>query len=311
MNAIRVVSIGDLVTDLVTEIPHLPAAAGQHQVASKVQLEPGGAGNFLIAGARLGMAMTALGTVGDDWSGQALLAALQAEGVDTHSVSAQGSTTTVVSLVAADGGGHVFLGAYGQGSEVPLLPAWSAAVASAQAVIGWGYTLHETRVRAAMLAGMAQARQQGLPVFFDPGPFFASAESAHQQAALERTSVLLLTDEELPSVSPQGGSEEARVGALLARGLSGVVVKRGPHGCSIFTAQERADHPGFAVPVVDTSAAGDSFAAALIFGWLSGWPLARTAAFANAMGAAKVQKMGSGRQVPTRAEVDAVLLGHS
>jgi len=59
--------------------------------------------------------------------------------------------------------------------------------------------------------------------------------------------------------------------------------------------------------VRDTSAAGDSFDAAFIYAYLRGWSLADVAAFANAVGAAKVQKIGSGTQVPTADEVRAVL----
>jgi sugar/nucleoside kinase (ribokinase family) len=53
--------------------------------------------------------------------------------------------------------------------------------------------------------------------------------------------------------------------------------------------------------VRDTAAAGDSFDAAFIYAYLRGWPLSDIAAFANAMGAAKVQKLGSGSSVPTAA----------
>jgi sugar/nucleoside kinase (ribokinase family) len=56
-----------------------------------------------------------------------------------------------------------------------------------------------------------------------------------------------------------------------------------------------------------TTAAGDSFAAAFIYGYLNGWSMGDLAAFANAMGAAKVRKVGSGTQVPTAADVREVL----
>ena len=43
-----IVSIGDLVADLVVAIPTLPAEAGRHQIAEEIRLEPGGGANFLI-----------------------------------------------------------------------------------------------------------------------------------------------------------------------------------------------------------------------------------------------------------------------
>ena len=47
-----------------------------------------------------------------------------------------------------------------------------------------------------------------------------------------------------------------------------------------------------------------------MYGYLSGWGLERTATFANATGAAKVQKRGTGRQAPTADEVRAVLAAY-
>jgi sugar/nucleoside kinase (ribokinase family) len=301
-----VLSFGDLVTDVITYIPHLPAEGGMHQVAERVTVEPGGAGNFLIAGARLGLHMSAMGVVGDDLFGRVMLEMLEAEGIETGGVHVQanGSTTTVTVLVDRSGQ-HVFLGQYGVGPVVPLLPGWRERLLQAGALMTFGYTLHEPRLTGALLEGMALAHAQGVPVFFDPGPFGAQAAPEVRTAALTACSVLLLTEEEVPALC--GGLQGAEgVRVLLGRGPRMVCVKRGAHGCAIFTAQESAEHPGYRVPLRDTSAAGDSFAAAFIYATLNGWPLARSAAFANAMGAAKVQKEGTGRQVPTREEVMAI-----
>ena len=49
-------------------------------------------------------------------------------------------------------------------------------------------------------------------------------------------------------------------------------------------------------------------AAGIIFGHLNGLSLANLGVLANAIGAAKVQKRGTGLNVPTRAEVQAVLV---
>ena len=67
------------------------------------------------------------------------------------------------------------------------------------------------------------------------------------------------------------------------------------------------DSPGFPVVARDVAGAGDCFAAAFVYGHLSGWGLERAAVLANATGAAKVQKRGTGRQAPTPDEVRAVL----
>ncbi len=309
--ALSVLTLGDFVADLVVSIPALPAEAGRHQLASDIQVEPGGAGNFAIAGARLGLRMSLLGVRGADGFGDTAAALLAGAGVDVSGLVAQpdGTTTTVVVLVD-QAGEHVFLGKYGTGPEVVFLPAWREQVQTADALFLSGYSLHEERLSRAALQALETARAAGVRVYFDPGPHIAGMDDLRIANLLSLADVVLLTEEEIPLVaSGTGGMDAAR--GLLQGGPSVVCVKRGARGCRIFTLAGEWEHPGFPVPVRDTNAAGDSFAAAFIYAHLRGWPLDQVAAFANAMGAAKVQKLGSGTRVPTRDEVAAVLRSHN
>ncbi len=303
----RVVTVGDFVADLLVSIPTLPVEPAKHQLATEMSVEPGGAGNFVIAGARLGLDMRLLGVRGTDLFGDTAAAALVAEGLDTQWLVAQpdGSTTTVLVLVD-DACRHVFLGKYGIGPAVEWSAAWEEQIRAAQALFLSGYTLHEERLASAALRGLETARESGVQVFFDPGPHIAGMTELRIANVLSRTDVLLLTEDEIPLVTQGQDGLDAAVG-LLDAGPALICVKRGAQGCMLISHEKRVLHPGFPVGVRDTNAAGDSFAAAFIYAVLRGWPLEQVAAFANAMGAAKVQKLGSGRRVPTRAEVLAVL----
>lgn len=83
------------------------------------------------------------------------------------------------------------------------------------------------------------------------------------------------------------------------------MVKRGESGCTISSQESTIHIPGFSVNVQDTSGAGDSFDAGIIYGYLAGWSPERTGRLANAIGAATVAKLGAGRQVANRAEIEA------
>lgn len=84
----------------------------------------------------------------------------------------------------------------------------------------------------------------------------------------------------------------------------------GAAGCCIRKGNETVDCPGYPVKVYGTSGAGDSFAAAFIHGFLNGWPLPEIGAFANVIGAAKVQNFGAGRNVPTKSEILALIAAY-
>jgi len=301
-----IVSIGDLVADVTLGVPLLPIQAGQDQMIERMDLEPGGAGNFLIMGARLGLNMIALGVVGsDDLFGAAVLNMLRYEGVDVHLVHRQpGGGTTVVFVLADSHGQHVFLGQHGQGERIPFSGEWKQAILRADVVMGWGYTTKEERIAGAFMEGMHFAKENQRTVFFDPGPYMHEAEEAYWKEILACSYALLLTDEEIPAFA----RGEAR--QLLDFGPQMVCLKRGARGCTLYTKDETFEHAGFRVPLRDTTAAGDAFAAGFVQAWLEKKTPLEIAAFANAVGAAKVQKFGSGRQVPTLEEVLQLLAAH-
>lgn len=303
----KVISIGDLVADIVLTIPHLPVEASRHQPAQQVRMEPGGAGNFLIAGARLGMQMVALGTTGDDPLGDAILRILAREGIDVQGViQTQDATSTTVIVLVDDAGQNVFLGGYGRGPEIELPATWVEPLSSAQAVFASGYTLREQRDAQAALELLVMAREQHIPVFFDPGPEMTFASAEQIQTVLRNCNTLLMTEDEIPFMTGGAQGLEAARG-LLEYGPEMICIKRAANGCILLTAQQYFEHPGFQVPARDPTGAGDAFAAAFIYATLAGWSPSTIITFANAMGAAKVQKVGSGTQVPTADEIRDIL----
>lgn len=302
-----ILSLGDLVVDVNVMVESFPILPEGHQLVKNIQFEPGGAGNFLLAGRHLGSQMVALGVIGQDLYGSELLAVFKSEGINTEGIIQQEEGSTTLVFVLADGQGkHVFLGHVGEGPEVLCEESWRSAIQSADAVHTYGYTLQEARLVNAFLDGMAYARECQKPVFFDPGPYIRNVPWELRQKALDRCTAVLLTVDEVPLVVP-GGRRMEDAAALLSEQTKLVVVKRGPNGCAAFTSEGVVAHPGFPVTQVDSTGAGDSFAAALIISLVQGYPLTDALAIANAMGAAKVRKIGSGRQVPTLEEVRELL----
>jgi len=306
----RVAVLGDFVADVVCTIPSLPVEAGRHQLADSILVEPGGAGNFVVAAHRLGLNVALFGVMGADNFGSQAAQALEAVGISTSGLIRQagGSTTTVIVLVDP-AGRHVFLGTYGSGPEVVAPQAWREQIKSAAALFVSGYSLHEERLCKAALACIEFAHEHQVPLFFDPGPHVRGLSGDLIRKVIDLSQVILLTEDEIPLITDSGaGLENCRL--LLKRGPQMICIKRGAQGCIVMTGEKEISHPGFPVVVRDTTAAGDTFAAAFIYGILCGWDLSAIATFANAMGAAKVQKLGSGTCVPALDDVLKVLQDH-
>ena len=94
---------------------------------------------------------------------------------------------------------------------------------------------------------------------------------------------------------------------LLGMGPEIVVIKQSNKGSSVYTENEKHHVPAFKVKEIDPTGAGDCYCAGFITGLLKEMSLHEAARFANAVGAAKVKKLGGGCNVPTLAEVQAII----
>jgi fructokinase len=94
---------------------------------------------------------------------------------------------------------------------------------------------------------------------------------------------------------------------LQQRGPELVLIKRGSQGAYLRWADRSAEHPGFPAQVVDTTGAGDAVAAAVVLAYQKGMDARQTVLLANAMGAATVERLGGGLNIPAADDVRAVL----
>lgn len=300
---------GDLVSDMVMRVDRLPVEANRVQDIHGIEIEPGGAGNSLIVAARLGARAIAFGTIGEDVSGQQVFAALQAEGVDVRAVQRGAGSVNMTVLVMVDAAGeHVFLVHRGHGETLRIDVPERALIAGSDAYLVPGYALHEPRVGPVALDALRIAVDAGVPVVSDLGPIVGDRSLRAAALAVNAVSrMAVLTEEEALTFTGASTAHDA-ARWLQAHGARDVVLKRGPAGCVCYVG---ADAPavldGISVTARDTSGAGDAFVAGLLVDWLAHRDLLRAARFANAVGAAKVQKIGTGRQMPTRAEIEALI----
>lgn len=302
-----VIALGDLVMDLITPV-RLPIFAGQHQEIESLEPQPGGGCNFLIHGARLGMTVASVGVVGEDAFGAQLADILAAEGVDTRPIYvAPGSNTaTVLDLIDHQQKAHSFIGHFARGGPMPVTPLAESLIRAAGAVFLQGYTLLERQMQPPLPRFLQIAAEAHVPVYFDVGPPTRHADPALLDLVLAHAYGVMTTEDEVP-LAAQGREDEDAYAYLFGLGVRLIVVKRGAEGCLIVTPDGRESAPAYPVEVVDTVGSGDCFNAGFLYGRVNGWSLIDCARLANASGGACATKPGAGRNVPTRAEVRALL----
>lgn len=290
-----VVCLGDVMTDVVAQVPR-PLAWGS-DTPSAIALQGGGsAANTACWLATLGVPVRLIGRVGDDALGRQALVDLGDFGIDLAlTVDPTRPTGTCIVLVDAAG-------------ERTMIPdtganaAMSADDLPSLTGVGWlhvsAYSLFSDGSRRAALAALERALDAGARCSVDA----ASAAplrgfGAERFLRLLGPDVLLFANaDEVAVLVP--GADPAQAAARLSRRAAHVVVKRGAddaiwahRGTTISVPVPRRD-------VVDSTGAGDAFAAGMIAATLAGVPPAEAVADGHATAARALGVLGGRPPTP-------------
>jgi len=300
------VVLGDLIVDISMRLPKFPVGAGTMHRLSYLEIGPGGATNIAIMAARFGLPVSCLGEVGDDTFGEVVVNGLKREGIDTDNIVVTPDAETPVAVVVVDVEAEPsYLGSPGSLHMSAFPPMWRGQIQSAEAFFADGWAEHRG-VPALVLEGFRVAREAGVKTFFDPGPGNPDVDDAWMADVIPLADVLLLNRAEAERLTGLADAEAAGK-ALLEGGPELVVMKLGAGGVLLITGDEVHHVEGYRVDVQDKTGAGDSVAGAVIYGVMNGFPLLDLAVLANLIGAAKVQKLGTGHNMPTLGEIRAMM----
>lgn len=138
-----------------------------------------------------------------------------------------------------------------------------------------------------------QAKSQGMLVCADMTKRKNGERVEDIREALSYVDYLMPNEEEAALLTGKASARESAE-ALLEAGAGCVIVKCGKRGCYLCTKEMGRYVPAAAdVLCVDTTGAGDSFAAGFVYGLSQGWALDECAAFANRCGARAVEQVGA------------------
>ena len=250
--------------------------------------------------------MRLIGRVGCDVFADHLKASLAAAGVDVSAVHAAKSQPTGVALIWVDNAGRNSI-VVASGANYAL----AAADVEAMRKVFRGACLALFQLETPLdtvAAALALAREEGLRTMLDPAP--AQPLSAALLARVDiltpnENEALMLLGRPPARVSRDEAPELAE--ALRKLGPRSVVLKLGDRGSYCCGDTGCFYTPAFPVEVRDSTAAGDTFNAALAVAFAEGQPIERALLFANAAAAISVTRLGAQASAPARAEVDGFL----
>lgn len=301
----KVVVFGSINMDLVVRTARFPQP-GETLTGRTFYTAPGGKGaNQAVAAARLGVATSMVGRVGNDVFGETLRNSLQQHGVDICAVEQDSEQPSGTAMIMVDDQAEneivIVAGANGAMGEADVERLRGALQDASQLLLQL-----EVPMEAVLAAARMAHAQDGITVILDPAP--VQELPAELYAC---TDILTPNEREataLVGFAVQDEASAARAAAVLqGRGVRQVVIKMGSQGAYWHDGQKGVFLPPYAVKAVDTVAAGDAFNGALAAALSEGLSMREALHWGMAAGALSTTRPGAQPSLANREEVQNLL----
>jgi len=243
------------------------------------EISGGSAANTLAGLAALGAKCAFIGQVADDQLGEVFAHDIRAGGIEFGTPARAGDPPTARCLIFVSPDGQRTMNTYLGASQ--FLPAGAldeSAIASAAVLYLEGYLWDPEEPRAAMRKAIAAAKVAGRKVAFTLSDAFVISrhgDDFRKLIAAGEIDILFANQDELAALTGESDFD-AGVASLAGR-VPLLVVTRGAEGAIAVNATERAEVSAEPIAkVVDTTGAGDLFAAGFLFGHVRGYSLAQS-----------------------------------
>ena len=294
-----VVGFGLNTIDLIAVVGQYPEPDSKQEMTEFVERPGGQAATAMTACARLGWRARYVGRFGDDARGRRARASLEEEGVDVSACEDVRAPQPVSLILVDDEDRRTVL--WTRAPPVDM----AAGDVDPEVVTSGRVLLVDCHQTAAATRAAECARRSGVPTMID-------AEHVRPGVEALLTHIdLMITARTFPEAFTGVSGVGAALAALARRFQPALVCATlGQEGSLALVGGLEIRTPGFRVPVVDTTGAGDAFRGGFIAGWLAEG--ARTQAedvltYANAVAALQCGALGARTGIPRRAEVEHLL----
>ena len=303
----RILVIGSANMDLSLNVYKIPSAGETIIDDGGVAYTPGGKGaNAAIAFSKLGATTLFCTKLGRDVHGQQLYKFYQEQGLDTSCIKVDNEFPTGFSVVLKESDAQNRIICYPGANTHISADSMAQAFISVPDALFVSFEISFNNALAA--AKMAEAK--GVPIFIDAAP----ADKDHSLEALPPIEVFSPNETETyeyTGILPEGADSSMRASLALKRRVNAkyIVIKQGARGASIWDGKHFQMVPAIRPEkVVDTTAAGDTFTAAMTLEYLkNGGDIKRAVIYGTAAAAIAVSRPGASSSVPTEDEVIAFI----
>lgn len=290
----EVVCLGILVADVYARPVNDWPEHGRLMVVDDMGIGLGGcAANTGLSLLRLGVDTAIIGKVGADGFGEFVLSTLRQGGAGIEGVVVDDRPGTSATMIAIDSQGErTFLHYPGANGRLRLEEVNFELISGCRIFHCAGALVMPGFDGAPMAETLRRARAAGVITALDTVYNDASGWMTTLEPCLRQTDIFLPSVGEAEKLT--GETDPERMAErLLTYGVKTVGIKLGERGSYVRTAEEACWVPAYPIEPVDGTGAGDAYVAGFLQGVLKGWPLERTARFANAVGGLCATALGT------------------
>jgi len=275
-----------------------------------LEVSGGSAGNTAAGIAALGGKAAFIGQVAPDQLGEFYIHDLRAAGVEFATRPADVGVPTARSMILVTPDGHRTMNTFlGAAQHLPASALDERQIADSAVLYLEGYLWDPETPRYAMIRAIEVARSAGRKVAFTLSDTFCIDRHRDGFNALiddGRIDILLANEAEIQALAGVPHLETA-IGAISAK-VETLVVTRSEHGALATRNGERADVAAEPVKdVVDTTGAGDLFAAGFLVGYTQGKSLEESLKLGAIAAAEVIQHYGARPEKDLKALAEGVL----
>ncbi|WP_054857704.1 carbohydrate kinase family protein [Vulcanisaeta sp. JCM 16159] len=292
-----VLSIGHLNLDIYVKTDAIPRPDESVDAYETYMGGGGSAANFSVAVARLRLGSRFLGSVGNDQFGDMLIKELETEGVDTRFIKriSHERTGTVIVIVGLDGSKRMIRYS---GANLGLTPS-DVDTGAMNGVSHIHVALGRTEI---IEASKRIARSMGLTISVDGGTSLAKKGLDVIRDVMNDVDIWFMNSFEAKELGHSENVVRAAENIASKVRVRELIVTLGPRGALLLRDNEVKYSDAFKVPPVDTTGAGDTFAAAYVVASILDLDPIDKLVFANAAASLKVTRRGA-RSSPRLNEV--------
>jgi sugar/nucleoside kinase (ribokinase family) len=291
----HILCLGILVADVVGRPLRAVPDPGRLVLVDEMSLHTGGcAVNAATALARLGLPVEIIGKVGSDPFGDFLVSALSERGIGSQSVKRDPEVGTSATMVMVEPDGERRFVHYIGANAQLILEDIDCSIFDNASIMHVAGSLVLPGLDGEPTAELLRrAKQAGVVTFLDVVWDDTGRWMELVGPALPYIDFFVPSLPEAKAITGhQDPTDAAQV--LIEHGVGVVGLKMDSDGCLVMAGEGTViRQPAFEVDVVDTTGAGDAFAAGFVAGVYQGWSLEKTARFANAVGALCVTGLGA------------------